>query len=76
MENFMVNSSMMDEAWYDPERNILQIQFSSMAKYEYYDVPLDVWEAFKVAPSQGQFFHREIRNAYRYEQIMLPNHVS
>lgn len=76
MEHLTINSSMMDEAWYDSERQILQIQFNSMAKYEYYDVPLDVWEVFKVAPSQGQFFHREIRNNYRYNQIMLPNHVS
>jgi hypothetical protein len=43
------------------------VEFHNRGKYEYFDVPADVIQAFAEAPSVGRFFNENIRDEYRNE---------
>jgi hypothetical protein len=38
----------------------------------YDDVPSDVFDAFKTAPSRGVFFNQEIRDRYKFREVTRP----
>ena len=37
--------------------------------YECVDVPKDVWDEFKLAPSKGSYFNRNIRGKYNHSMF-------
>ena len=45
------------------------VTFVTGRRYVYADVPADVFEAFKNAPSRGAFFNREIRDRYAFREV-------
>ncbi|MCX6843487.1 MAG: KTSC domain-containing protein [candidate division WOR-3 bacterium] len=45
---------------------MLSVEFKSGNVYQYYDVPLNVFEQMKTAPSKGQFLALSIKGAFRY----------
>lgn len=49
---------------YDLEAKALLIHFKSGGVYAYQDVPRDVFDRFREAPSKGQFFQSEIRERF------------
>jgi hypothetical protein len=55
--------------FYDSTRRELRVIFVTGRHYAYADVPLDVFEAFKTAPSRGAFFNREIRDRYACREV-------
>lgn len=58
-------SSQVKAYGYDAETRTLAVQFiSNNALYHYADVPAEVFEAMKAAPSVGQFFGKSIRPHY------------
>lgn len=59
-------SSHIKRGEYDPEMQSLTISFVNNAKYEYLNVPPDVWEAFLTAPSHGKFFAQYIKGKYDF----------
>jgi hypothetical protein len=59
-------SSVIRSYLYDPAKSELWITFVSGRRYVYADVPQDVFDAFKAAPSRGKFFNSEIRDDYSY----------
>jgi hypothetical protein len=62
-------SSMMVSAGYDPISRVLEIEFAAAAVYQYFDVPLDVYQELLDAPSQGRFFHARIRGAFMSQRV-------
>lgn len=59
------NSTAVSAAKYVPTTKTLTIWFTSGAQgYDYYDVPLMVYEQFIAAESAGQFFNSYIRDQY------------
>jgi hypothetical protein len=54
---------------YDEEDEVLEVEFTSGTIYRYRGVDLDVFEDFRVAPSKGRFFNRQIRDAYPWESV-------
>jgi len=64
-----VSSSNLDTIGYDKKNEILEISFLSGSMYQYFDVPLDVFNKLKRAQSKGKYFWRYIRNFYDYEMI-------
>lgn len=56
-------------AEYDPKSQWMQITFKSKSgegrRYNYADVPQDLWDMFKTAGSKGGFFTTEIRDRYK-----------
>lgn len=50
---------------HDEQSRTLRVTFVSGAVYDYEDVPREVYEAFKAAPSKGRFFAYRIRPKYQ-----------
>jgi hypothetical protein len=53
-------------AGYNSETEVLTVVFRDGTWWNYYDVPRDVWDAFKAARSKGKFLHEEGFNAGKY----------
>lgn len=69
MQRRPVSSSNLKSVGYDPVTQTLEIEFQSGAVYEYYNVPVSVYEGLMQASSHGQYFHQNIRNRYRYRRV-------
>ena len=53
---------------YDPAKRELWVTFVTGRRYVHAEVPADIFEAFKNAPSRSAFFNEEIRDCYDYCQ--------
>lgn len=62
-------SSNIQKIGFDQAQSLLQIWFHNGTTYQYFDVPTNVWEAFKVSVSKGQYMHAQIRGKYRYTKV-------
>ena len=59
------NSSALHAGQFDPATGTLTLWFTSSAQgYDYYDVPIEVWEGLKTASSAGTYFNLYIRDQY------------
>lgn len=63
------DSSNISKIGYEKNNSTLEIEFNNGGTYHYYDVPHNVWEAFKGADSKGQFVHQNIKGVYRYSKV-------
>jgi hypothetical protein len=45
------------------------VTFVTGRRYVYDDVPSEVFDAFKTAPSRGAFFNHEIRDRYAFREV-------
>lgn len=58
---------------YDPVSRRLWVGFVPTGRrYVYFDVPMDVYDAFRHAFSKGAFFNRHIRGNYECELVEDP----
>lgn len=64
-----VSSSNISSIGYDPESQTLEIEFHGGGIYEYFNVPESVFDTLMSSSSLGSFFHRSIRNKYRFRKI-------
>jgi hypothetical protein len=62
-------STAIRSLFYNSTRRELSVTFLTGRRYVYTDVPTDVYEAFKNAPSRGAFFNHEIRDRYDYREV-------
>src|SRR5688572_3679593 len=70
MEREPVDSTNLASVGYDPETQVLEIEFQSGGVYQYYDVPVELYEELMSASSHGSYFVHFIRDAeYRSERI-------
>ncbi|WP_262245436.1 KTSC domain-containing protein [Parapedobacter soli] len=70
MKRQPVYSSNLASVGYDPENEILEIEFNHGGVYQYYSVPESVYHGLMGAGSHGQYFDRNIKKAgYRYRQV-------
>lgn len=52
---------------YDPHTKVLSVWFvASGRRYDYADVPSEIYAAFRQASSKGRFFNAHIRDRFRY----------
>ncbi|HEX7186251.1 MAG TPA: KTSC domain-containing protein [Thermoanaerobaculia bacterium] len=63
-----IESSAISSVGYDPRSEVLEVEFSSGAVYDYYEVPPRVYRALLKAPSKGQYVSRRIRDRYPFER--------
>lgn len=54
---------------YDDKSRILTVEFKNGGRYNYYDVPVRVFDGMKAAPSKGQFLAQNVKGAYRYARV-------
>jgi hypothetical protein len=64
-----VESSTIASVGYDPTTLTLEVEFLSGNVYQYFDVPVPVFEEFMSAPSKGEYLHNNIKGAYRYARL-------
>ncbi|MBI5214410.1 MAG: KTSC domain-containing protein [Ignavibacteriae bacterium] len=69
MERTQVDSTNISSIGYDEDSNTLEIEFHSGAVYQYFDVPLNVYEGLRDSGSKGQYFAQNIKGYYRYVKI-------
>jgi hypothetical protein len=62
-----VVSSNISAFGYDPETQVLDVQFvNSTDTYSFDDVPQSVADGFKTASSPGQYFRNNVKGKYRF----------
>jgi hypothetical protein len=64
-----IESSNLVKTEYDVETKKLVAEFKSGAKYEYDEVPHNIYTKFRMAESQGKFFNAEISKTYKYKRV-------
>lgn len=69
MKRDPVASSNIVSVGYDAPSETLEVEFMSGSVYQYYNVPQPTYDAFISAPSAGQFFAYQIKNAFPYSRV-------
>jgi hypothetical protein len=62
-------SSVIRSARYDPDRELLDIVFTTGRRYLYHRVPPAEADAFRAAFSKGRYFNAHIRDAYDHTEV-------
>lgn len=65
MRGARLNSSAISRVAYDEDSRILSIRFRDSGLYLYFDVPADIYEGLKSAPSAGRYYCDVIKGRYR-----------
>lgn len=69
MQRERVNSESVHAVGYHAGRSTLEVEFRSGLVYQYYQVPMDVYERFVGAASMGQYFSKYVRGRYRSMRV-------
>lgn len=64
-----IKSSNIKSTEYDTETKKLVVEFNNGAKYEYDEVPHQIYTKFRLAESQGKFFTTDIAKKYQYRKV-------
>jgi len=64
-----IESSNLILTEYDSETKKLITQFKNGMRYEYEEVPHNIYAQFRLSESQGKFFNTQISKAYKYKKI-------
>lgn len=51
---------------YAETTQVLTVEFNSGSRYDYYDVPEQIFEGMKSADSKGKYLNSEIKGHFRY----------
>jgi len=70
MAKIKVDSSNIRTLDYDSKSRRLIVGFKPSGEYSYFGVPEKVFKAFVESESKGSFFHKVIRNNYKYEKTV------
>jgi hypothetical protein len=62
-------SSVIRAFTYHLEGRRLDVTFVTGRRYAYADVPAEIVDQLRVAPSKGEFFNAAIRDIYDYERL-------
>lgn len=65
-KGIVCNETNIDFVGYDPERELLRVEYTSGKRYNYLDVPKHYWSALGYAKSKGAFLATEIKGNFRY----------
>lgn len=69
MQRESVASSNVASLGYDEPTQTLEVEFHSGRVYQYYNVPMHVYDQMKRASSKGQFLNTYIKNAFPYSRV-------
>ena len=64
-----IKSSNIKKTEYDTETKNLVIEFNNNLKYEYDEVPHQIYTKFRKSESQGKFFTTEISKNFKYKKL-------
>ncbi len=70
MKRIALNSSSLRALGYDPDAQVLEVEFSSGARYRYEHVPPEAVQALLEADSLGRHFNQVFKpQHYRYRRV-------
>ena len=64
-----ISSSNLKKTEYDTESKNLVVEFNNGTKYEYSEVPHQIYTQFRLSESQGKFFSTKIAKTYKYKKV-------
>lgn len=64
-----IKSTNLKKTEYDVETKKMIVEFNNGTKYEYSDVPHQVYTQFRISESQGKFFSSKISKVYKYRKV-------
>ena len=64
-----IESSNLKTTIYDTKSNTLIVEFKNGFKYEYDDVPHNIYAQFRLSESQGKFFNTKISKIFKYKKL-------
>ena len=64
-----VKSSNITKTEYNTNTKKLVVEFSNKTKYEYSEVPHQIYTRFRLAESQGKYFSGEIAKTFKYNKL-------
>lgn len=65
----VIESSNLSKAIYNVETKLLDVEFKNGAKYQYEDVPHQIFTRMRMSESQGKYFNTEISKKFKYKKI-------
>jgi hypothetical protein len=69
MERTPVSSSNISAIGYDPDGQVLEVEFTNGAVYSYSGVPPGEYEGLMNADSKGRYLHASIKGRYSYVKL-------
>lgn len=69
MDWIPVVSSNLVRIRYDVGTLTLEIEFQGGRVYQYFDVPVHIFEGLESAESCGKYFNEQIKGHYRYARV-------
>jgi len=69
MERTKVESSNIASIGYDQNATTLEIEFHNGSVYQYFEVPLEVYQNFIQAESKALFFSERIKGYFSYAKV-------
>lgn len=67
--NWTAESSIIKNTSYNIEKKIMTVEFNTTGKYEYYEVPFNIWKLSLMATSIGKFINSNLKGEYLCKQI-------
>jgi hypothetical protein len=64
-----IESSNLSKTEYDTETKKLIVEFKSGLKYEYDEIPHQLYTQFRMSESQGKFFSSKISKTFKYRKL-------
>lgn len=69
MERSYVPSTNIASIGYDQPTETLEVEFLNSTIYQYFNVPMNMYEQLMQAGSKGKFLNTYIKNAYPYSRV-------
>lgn len=69
MNRNYVASSNIATIGYDETAETLEVEFLDGAIYQYYNVPINIYNQLMLESSKGRFLNTYIKNAYPYSRV-------
>lgn len=69
MKREPIDSSSARSVGYDPEREILEVEFPDGDVYRYFDVSLEEYADLRTADSFGEQLNHRIKPSHEYRQV-------
>jgi hypothetical protein len=64
-----IESSNLKSTEYDTESKKLVVEFKNGIKYEYDEVPHNIFAQLRLSDSQGKFFNTQIAKSFKYKKV-------
>jgi len=64
-----IKSSNLKRTEYDVETKMMIVEFNNGSKYQYEDVPHQIYTRFRMSESQGKFFSSDISKKYKFKKL-------